>query len=143
MVGTRPDLTYALSVLGKYSDAPNTYHLGMAKRLLRYIKSSVSLKMHFRGSPDPSIPLTFTDYVDFDYVNSKERKSTTGFCFFLQSNLIGWCSKKQPTVATSTTVAEYFALYEATTKAVCLRTTYTFLRRELPRSTPTTRRQSS
>ena len=37
------------------------------------------------------------------------------------SNIITWCSKRQTTVATSTTVAEYFALYEATTEAVCLR----------------------
>ena len=122
MVGTRPDLAYALSVLGKYSDAPDTFHLGMAKRLLGYVKGSINLKMHFRGSSDPSVPLILSGYVDSDYANSEERKSTTGFCFFLQSNLIGWCSKKQPTVATSTTVAEYFALYEATTEAVCLRT---------------------
>src|SRR5271163_3685048 len=122
MVETRPDLTYSLSVLGKYSDASDTFHLGMAKRLLGYVKGSINLKMHFRGSSDPSTPLILSGYIDSDYANSEERKSTTGFCFFLQSNLIGWCSKKQPTVATSTTVAEYFALYEATTEAVCLRT---------------------
>src|SRR5271163_4199344 len=78
--------------------------------------------MHFRGSSDPSTPIILSSYVYSNYVNLEERKSTTNFCFFLQSNLIGWCSKKQPTMATSTTVAEYFALYEATTEVVCLKT---------------------
>src|SRR5271163_125420 len=48
MVGTRPDLVYSLSVLGKYSDTPDTFHLGMAKRLLGYVKGSINLKIHFR-----------------------------------------------------------------------------------------------
>ena len=43
------------------------------------------------------------------------------FCFFLEGNLITWCSKKQTTVVTSTTVAEYFALYKASTETICLR----------------------
>jgi hypothetical protein len=122
MVGTRLDLAYSLNVLGKYSDASDTFHLGMAKQLLSYVKGSINLKMHFRGSSDPSTPLILSGYVDSDYATSKEKKSTTGFYFFLQSNLIGWCFKKQLTVATSTTVAEYFALYEATTETVCLKT---------------------
>src|SRR5271163_1124758 len=99
MVGTRLNLAYSLSILGKYSNAPDTFHLGIVKRLLGYVKGSINLKMHFRGSSDPSTPLIFSDYVDSDYTNSEERKSTIGCCFFLQSNLIGWCSKKQPTVA--------------------------------------------
>src|SRR5271163_1126387 len=85
MVGTRPDLAYSLSVLGKYSDTSGTFHLGMAKRLLSYVKGSINLKMHFRGNSNPSTPLILSGYVDSDYVNSKERKNTTGFCFFLQS----------------------------------------------------------
>jgi hypothetical protein len=58
--------------------------------------------------------------MDSDYVNSDNCKSMTGVCFFIDNSLIYWYSKKQSTVATSTTVAEYFALYEATTKCVCL-----------------------
>jgi hypothetical protein len=63
---------------------------------------------------------TLTDYVDSDYTNSDDRKSTTGVCFFIDDSLIYWCYKRQSIVATSTIVAEYFALYEATTECVCL-----------------------
>src|SRR5271163_3495609 len=88
MVGTRLDLVYSLSVLGKYSNAPDTFHLGMAKRLLGYLKGSINLKMHFRRNLDLFTPLILCDYINSNYTNSEERKSTTGFCFFLQNNLI-------------------------------------------------------
>lgn len=63
---------------------------------------------------------TLYGYVDFDYANTEECKSTSGYCFFYSFDLINWCSKKQPTVATSTTVAEYMVLYKATTEAIWL-----------------------
>src|SRR5271163_2934133 len=83
MVETRLNLTYSLSVVRKYSDTPDTFHLGMAKQLLGYVKGSINLKMHFRGNLDPSTPLILFSYINSDYVNSKERKNTTRFCFFL------------------------------------------------------------
>ena len=94
----------------------------MAKRVLAYVKGILHLKMHYktRGS-NKGTPI-LSDYVNSNYANSEDRKSTMGFCFHLEGCLIVWCLKRQSTVATSTTVAEYFALYEATTEAVCLRT---------------------
>ena len=83
MVGTRLNLAYSLSILGKYSNTSDTFHLGIVKRLLGYVKGSINLKMHFRGNLDPSTPLILFSYINSDYVNSKERKNTTRFCFFL------------------------------------------------------------
>ena len=111
MVGSRPDLAYALSVLGRHTAAPD-------KRTLTYVKGTLDYKLHYHRSSN-STPVLI-GYVDFDQVNSPDRKSTIGFCFFINSCLVVWCSKKQPTIATSITVAEYFAMYEATTETVCL-----------------------
>jgi hypothetical protein len=121
MVGTRPDLAYPLSVLGRFAASPDTFHLAMAKQVLRYVKSTLTLKLKFPGtkSSGSTSPL-LCDFVDSDYANSNNPKSVTDLCFFLSECLIYWASKRQSTVATSTTVAEYFALYEATTETVCL-----------------------
>ena len=50
-----------------------------------------------------------------------DRKSTTGYCFLLDSSLISWRSKKQTHVARSNTEAKYRALADTTSKLLWLR----------------------
>jgi hypothetical protein len=50
-------------------------------------------------------------YSDADYANDKyDRKSVSGMIFMLGGGFISWCSKKQKSVLTSTTEAEYISL---------------------------------
>jgi hypothetical protein len=76
--------------------------------------------LYYKRGSGSATPI-LTGYVDSDYTNSDDHKSMTGVCFLINDSLIYWCSKRQSTVATSTTVAKYFALYEAITKCVYLR----------------------
>ena len=50
-----------------------------------------------------------------------DRHSTSGNVFFLVCGAVSWLSKKQATVALSTTEAEYVALSTATQEAIWLR----------------------
>src|SRR5690349_24524472 len=60
-------------------------------------------------------------YSDADWGGSPDdRRSTTGYVFILNGGAITWNSKKQPTVALSTTEAEYMALAQATKEAIWL-----------------------
>jgi hypothetical protein len=118
MVGTRPDIAYAVGMLGRFASRPNTHHLAMAKRLLRYLK----------GNPDVSIKYprgqgtaTIIGYSDADWGGSEDRKSTTGYLFTINGAPVSWCSKRQPTVALSSTEAEYMAATQATKEAIWLR----------------------
>ena len=66
--------------------------------------------------------LTTLGYTDSNFAGDiSERKSTMGYCFFLVRGVISWCSKKQHTVSTSTTEAEYIAIGHAARQAVWLR----------------------
>ena len=47
------------------------------------------------------------------YANMDDYKSTSGYVFLVGSGAITWRSKKQTTIALSSTEAEYIALSEA------------------------------
>jgi hypothetical protein len=49
------------------------------------------------------------------------RRSTTGYLFKLYGSVVAWKSRRQPTVALSTTEAEYMASADAAKQATWLR----------------------
>ena len=54
--------------------------------------------------------LDLLGYSDSDFAGSRvDRKSTSGGCHLLGRSLVSWSSKKQNSVALSTTEAEYIA----------------------------------
>lgn len=80
-----------------------------------------------KGTIDHSLEYGKSDeivhgYSDADWAgNVDDRRSTTGYIFRMNGGGVSWASKRQPTVALSTTEAEYMALAQATKEAVWLR----------------------
>jgi hypothetical protein len=61
-------------------------------------------------------------YCDADWAGDlDERKSTTGYAFYVGDGCVSWNSKRQPTVALSTAEAEYMAATQATKEALWLK----------------------
>lgn len=61
-------------------------------------------------------------YSDADYnTDPHTRPSVSGSCALMHGSLVSWRAKQQGCVATSTTHAEYMALYEACKDVVWLR----------------------
>lgn len=56
-------------------------------------------------------PFGLIGYTDSNFAGDPEgRKSVMGYCVFMAGALLSWSSKKQRTVSSSTTEAEYNAL---------------------------------
>ena len=99
---TRPDLTFATSVLARFVSNPARVHYAALQRVLAYLQGTSSLGLTLR--PDADIPLTV--YADSSWA---ERFSTSGGLIFVHGALVAWWSRLQRTVAHSSAEAEYIA----------------------------------
>lgn len=114
---TRPDITYAVNLVSRFSQNPGKVHLGAIKRILRYLKGTINVKLHFVKNDEE-----ICGYSDADWAEDRDdRKSTLGYIFMFQGGAVSWASKKQPTVANSTTEAEYTATAFTTKEALWIR----------------------
>ena len=87
------------------------------RSVLRYFKGTRDLGLVYRKDSKP-----VEGFVDADWGSCPEdRKSYTGFIFKLSGSPIFWDSKKQPTVALSSTEAEYMRLTKCAKEAIYLR----------------------
>ena len=110
--------------LCQFMSNPITIHLEAAKRVLRYLRGTLHHGISF--SPGP---LTLTAFSDADWVGDPhDRRSTTGLLVFLGPSPISWSSKKQTTVARSSTEAEYRALASIAAEMSWLRILFKELR---------------
>lgn len=114
---TCPDLALVSSQLSQFLNRPGTQHWAAFKRVLRYLRFTTSLGLVLGGKE-----VMLTGYSDSDYAGCPyTRRSTTGYCHFVAGGCVSWRARKQPTVATSSTEAEYRAAYEATQDLIWLR----------------------
>ena len=115
---TRPDISFAVAMLGRYQSNPGMEHWKAAKKVMRYLQGTKDYMLTYRRSDQ----LEVTGYSDADFANCLDsRKSTSGFVFMLAGGAISWKSAKQSLIASSTMEAEFVACFEATNQALWLR----------------------
>ncbi|KAH9321895.1 hypothetical protein KI387_016534 [Taxus chinensis] len=130
---TRPDISFAVSYLSRFMQEPKICHWKAAKRILRYLKGLVDLGLEYKKNEN----FFLIGYSDSDHAgNIDDRKSTSGFVFFMGSGPISWGSKKQHFVSRSSTEAEYSSAGEAVCEAIWLRRILEGL--GIPQDKPTT-----
>ena len=82
MVGTRPDIAYAVSVLSRFSLNPSQAHIQAARRVLRYLNGTINLGINYGGGkPTNDLEhLNIRCYTDADWGGYLEtRRSTSGY----------------------------------------------------------------
>lgn len=120
---TRPDISFAVSALSQYCSRPNQEHYTAVKRVLRYLRGTTHHGITYHGKDATTIqsqdhPILH-GYCDSDYANDRaDRRSYTGYAFYLGDAVVSWQSRKQTTVTLSSTEAEYMAASEAVKEAL-------------------------
>jgi hypothetical protein len=111
---TRPDITHATNMVCRHMSEPNATHMHAAMCVLRYLRGTVDFGLKYRNDDGKyGSCVVLTGYSDADWANSKEdRKSTTGFCVYMNDNLVSWNTRKQRSVALSTAESEIMAVCE-------------------------------
>jgi len=125
-VATRPDISYTVGVLARFSKNPGPLHWKAVKHLFRYLKGTMDYKLTYIGSTPPSE--LFTTYTDADHAGNPDNgRSTSGYVVKMGNGAISWSSRLQGIVALSTTEAEYVAATSAGQEILWLRHLFTEL----------------
>ncbi|GJY03211.1 retrovirus-related pol polyprotein from transposon TNT 1-94 [Tanacetum coccineum] len=107
LTASRPDLQFAICMCARYQARPTKKHLHAVKRIFWYLKRTVNRGLWY--PKDSSIALIA--FADADHAGCQDTyRSTSGSMQFLGDGLVSWSSKRQKSVAISSTKAEYIAM---------------------------------
>lgn len=80
MIASRPDVLYAVGLVGRFQAAPRENHLQVVKRIFRYLKGTTDFELWYPKGCE----LTLVAYTDTDWESDvDDRKSTSGGAFYL------------------------------------------------------------
>ncbi len=110
---TRPDISFAVSKLSRFTTNPGDDHWRALERVMRYLKGTMELELHYTG-----YPVVLEGYSDSNWIcDVDEIKATSGYVFTLGGGVVSWRSCKQTILTRSTMEAELTALDTATVEA--------------------------
>ena len=110
---TRPDVAFAVGMLCRAMAKPTDDLYADAERVLFYLDMHKHVGLRYEPSAAPLFGMSDSDW--------GVKHSTSGQVFCFQRAAVSWGSKKQPTVALSSTEAEIMAASEAAKEALSLR----------------------
>jgi hypothetical protein len=146
MTIARPDIAFAVIKLSQYSANPAKIHYQAVRQLFKFLALTKSRGIYYwRKIPVPALPAMPAEscvshseildkipktkqpnrlhaYVDSDWGSDRtHRRSVTGLVIMMAGGVIAYKSKYQPTIALSSTEAEFTAASEAGKTTLYLR----------------------
>ena len=121
---TRPDIAFVVGKCARFMSNPDITHFRALDRIWKYLNKYPTLGKNYNCNDNIFKLIGYTD-ADWggDIVG---RKSTSGFVYLLNNNIISWNSILQKTVALSSCEAEYMAFKEAIKEAIYLNNLITY-----------------
>ncbi|GJZ21233.1 retrovirus-related pol polyprotein from transposon TNT 1-94 [Tanacetum coccineum] len=115
---SRPNIMFSVCLCACFQENPKTTHLEAVKRIFRYIRGISHLGLWYPKGTGIETKV----YVDSDHAGDYvDHKSTSGVCTFMGCCLTSWFTKKQTTLAISTTEAEYVSNRKACQQALWMK----------------------
>ncbi|KAL8089478.1 hypothetical protein AgCh_039085 [Apium graveolens] len=109
----KPDISYSVSKLARYTSCPNKTHWEALDRVPRYLKGTISLGLHYRRFLG-----VLEGYSDASWIAKKYGSNrVTGCVFTLAGGAVSWKSSRQTLITRSTFEAELCALDATGTEA--------------------------
>lgn len=105
---TRLELTFSIHKVCQFMHNPlEDSWKYCVERILRYLSATVTHELFLQ----PTLTLSIQAYYNADWgFHLEDRRSISGYCVFLSSNLVSWGSKKHDTMARSTTTTRKTAI---------------------------------
>ncbi|GJY74958.1 ribonuclease H-like domain-containing protein, partial [Tanacetum coccineum] len=111
---TRPDISYSVHCLSQHMHAPLKSHFDIGLRVLKYLKLAPGLGVEFVKREGGCV---VSAYSDSDWAKCPmTRRSVSGYCVFVNGNLVSWKSKRQATLSKSSAEAEYRSMASTTSE---------------------------
>jgi hypothetical protein len=114
---TRPDISYAVSKLSRFTSNLGDDHWKALEGVLRYLRGTTSFRIHYSWCP-PALEA----YSDSNWIlDADETKAMSGYVFMFAGAAVSWRSCKQTVLTKSTTEAKLVALETTTNEGEWLR----------------------
>ena len=114
---TRPDISYSVTKMSRYTSNSGVDHWKAIIRVLRYLRYTQNYGFHYTR-----YPAVLEWYNDANWISDmKDTKSTSGYVFTLGEAAVSWKSSKQTCIARSIMESEFIALDKAGEEAEWLR----------------------
>ena len=114
MLGTRPDIAYAVGRFARFAHDPSKDHFKAVGRLFSYVNATKHFGIMYTKTMDETYSILPSGSCDADFAGElakgHRRKSTSGYIFHMAGAPFSWSSKLQKTIAHSTMEAELIAL---------------------------------
>jgi hypothetical protein len=107
LTASRPDLCFSVGVCARFQSNPMESHHTAVKRIIRYVNNTLNHGIFYSRNTN----LDIAGYSDANWAsNADDRKSTSGRCYYIGTNMIAWSSKKQNFISLSIAEVEYIAV---------------------------------
>ena len=107
---TRPDIAFAVQALSRHVTKPTQAHWAAGKRILRYLRRTIRLKLALGGHSDSISAFTDADWKGDNVQFIDSFKSTGGQAIFVGFGPVLWKTKLQTRRAKSSVESEYRAI---------------------------------